>query len=767
MANMTTPMMCLYCNTAPARPTSPYCCDACKTLHEIRLLPSQSTSVRFNSQNFLSEEDSLIQKHYGKEQGNEILYSCSVERLACEACVQQLSELRTIWPNIIDLRWDRASSTLNISLPNKSASPSQIFNILTKMGLKPRWVTPGEFKKQHSEMRNALIRLGVAGAVFGNIMLFAIPIYGGLEGPLATLFFWIQGLLFLPVLIWVALPFYRTSLVSLKLRTLSVDLPLTMAFVIGSFTSYLAIWLNKPEWVYFDSLSGFIFLILLSRYLLERSLWVTENTHGLDRYFEKAYFLTRSNDKLTRLTHIGDLKSSDIITVEANQRIPADGMLLSDKAELDTSWVSGEFWPQLFSKGSPVTGGSLVIGQSCQLELTQAPHESQFVKLLSTLKSKGQRIQSNFESKIGAALVVLSFSLALVLFLFFQHLGLQELIKRSLALWIVACPCAISFAAPLTRASGSLLAEKLGFWIRDSLALEKLHNVKKIAFDKTGTITDSLLNLNLYLPIMDIHYKKIILSLEAISQHPIAKALRRTLGWQELYPVSDAKEIIGSGVEGKINGDFYELKKSKSKDTQAVELRKNGKPLLVLHFEEQVHPVLIKVFKDFLKKFEIFILSGDYPSKVEAVSKTLGISRQNIYSQLSPEDKRELIQKLTPDLYVGDGTNDLLAMQKAPLSLSFGNASLEAQSASQIIMTHSDFEKLPLLFRLSREIHHLLIRNLMIALIYNFSAAYFAVTGKIGPLEAAILMPIASMMLLMSTRVKTRWLRRFEKGQLG
>lgn len=754
--------LCLYCNTTPARAHSPFCCDACQTLQEIRLRAPETHLMNPVTQ----EEDRIIQKHYGQSMGNEIFYSCSVERLACEACIQQLSELKTVWPVIQDLRWDRSSSTLNISLPSIGASPAQLFQVLSKMGLRPRWISPSDTQMHNTQARSSLLRLGLTGAVFGNVMLFAVPIYGGLEGSLATLFFWIQGLLFLPVLLWAAQPFYKTSLISLKLRTLSTDLPLTLAFLTGSVISYVALWLQKPNWIYFDSLSGFIFLILLSRYLLERSLHKTEGLHTLDRYFEKAYFRTVTGQQVSALKHFQDLKSKDIITLEPNQRVPANGVLLSPQAEMDTSWVSGEFWPQLFAKGSVITGGSLVIGQACQIELTQAPGDSEFIKLLSTLRSKGQKLQSGLESKVGVALVFLSFSIALGLFLFFPELGVEELVKRSLALWIVACPCAVSFAAPLTRATGSVLAEQLGFWIRDTSVFDKLHRVKKIAFDKTGTLTDSFLNLNLNLPILDAHFKKIILSLESISQHPIAKALRHTLGLQEILPVTQAREIIGSGVEGFINQDFYELKKSLGPDQQTIELKKNSKVLFSLNFEEQVHPRLVTVFHNLLKTFEIFILSGDHPNKVLTVAKTLGISEDNIHSSLSPERKKDLIQRLQPDLYIGDGTNDILAMQKAPLSLSFGNASIEAQNASQIIMTHSEFEKLPWLFRLSREIKLLLFRNLGIALIYNIGSAYLAVTGRIGPLEAAILMPLASLVLLASTQVKTPWLQKIQKGKI-
>ncbi|MCS6838791.1 MAG: HAD hydrolase family protein, partial [Bdellovibrionaceae bacterium] len=141
------------------------------------------------------------------------------------------------------------------------------------------------------------------------------------------------------------------------------------------------------------------------------------------------------------------------------------------------------------------------------------------------------------------------------------------------------------------------------------------------------------------------------------------------------------------------------------------------------------------------------------------------IPTSQTFSQMSPVQKKELIQKIKPDLFVGDGTNDLLAMQEAPLSIAMGNASIEAQKASQIIMMHNNLSALDDLFELSKNIMILLRRNLTIAVTYNILAAAAALSGIIGPFEAAVLMPLSSTLLLLSTYFKTKWLRSLETGQ--
>ncbi len=784
-------IMCQFCKAAPARAGDVFCCDACKTLADLQSFPQNLPGGEGAT---VSEQDRLITQHYGQirssnagkknsnklnqsnsEDSNllptevtldaqipltgELTFNCSVERLACEACVQQLSELKNYIPGIVDLRWDRRSSTLNFTLPQEGATPTYVYNLLKKMGLKPRWLTPDEVIKDTSHTRTLLTRLAITGALFGNIMLYTIPIYAGLAGTYAQLFIWIQALLFLPVFFWSAKPFYVTSIANIKIRQLSTDLPLTLAFLIGSAISFYGLMSGHTQWIYFDSLSGFLFLILLSRYLLERSLINTQSKHQLDTYLENAFYETVMPDKSLQLQHWKSLKKGDHIYVKNEQRLPADGHLISESCELDTSWVTGEFWPQLFLKNSFISSGSLVVGPSCLYQIDTLPQDSSFIKLLKSLNQGGEKLNSSFESKVGVGLVLVSFFAVLFLFLFFSSLGLEELIKRSLALWIVACPCAISFAAPLTRAIASLSAEKLGFWIRDPDAFKLLHKVKAIAFDKTGTITESLLALKLDIPLLDPWLKQIVLSLENISHHPIAGALRRTLGTQELLNIQNPQEIVGQGVQGYFNGDFYELKKSNDQIRSSIELRKNNQVLFQFDFEEQIYPHLKAVIESLKQNYLIYILSGDHIERVQKISRALGLENQNIFAGLTPEDKKNKILELKPDLYLGDGTNDLLALKAVPLSISFGNASLEAQQASQIIMTHADFSKLPKLFRLSLESHKLLKRNFGIALTYNLGAGLASLLGFIGPLEAAVLMPLASLTLLVSTSIKTKWIR--------
>ncbi len=764
--------LCLYCNSAAKSLGSDFCCEACSVLYR---LSQESTPGGSRPLRPETEEDRLLKKHYAETRGkNELWIRLEVEKLACEACLFELKDLPLLLPEVRQVDWDAHHSVLGLELSHPHASLTRVFEVLKDMGLKPRWVSPEELKKRKNTQNTSLRRMAIAGGLLGNIMLFAIPIYSGLQGELKNLFLWIQGLLFLPVFTWVAWPFYRTAYWSLRFRSLHTDLPLTLAFFVGSLMSYLGLVRGQESWVYFDSLAGFLFLILLSRYLLERSLsghmQLSDPLSSFDRPFWRVLPSplppSQSNQIVKNhasLKSLFDLKKGDIIELKSGQRLPASATQLDPEASWDQSWMTGEMLPQKTLAQYVVKGGALLISpESLRLRLEETPEQSEFWQLLQELRVSASRPLTNtLEGQLGQTLVIVSFVLAIGLFFLLGH-QVEEWLRRSLSLWIIACPCAVSFAAPLSRASGAALAPYLGFWIKDPLALDRLTQVKKIALDKTGTLTEPHFVLSEEQPLIDAYLKQIILSLELRSEHPIAKALVRSFGHLQALPVTDWKELPGLGVEGNIEGSRWELKKAQD-GTEGFELRKNGQLLLRLRLEESLPPQVAESLRQLQSRYQIYILSGDHPDRVKKMAKRIPLPEENVFGHLSPEQKKEILEKISPEIYVGDGTNDLKALSRAPVSMSLGGASLESQKVSQIIIISGGLRHIERLFRLAREVRGLLRRNLSLALTYNIIAGLAAVLGWIGPLEAAVLMPISSIVLLISTQSLTPWLRQIRR----
>lgn len=746
--------LCRFCLSAAARPGDTYCCEGCRTLDGVHRDETPAPDI--------SPRDLEMTRHFGESRKGGVSFECHVDALSCEACLQGLSRLEERIPGLRDLRWDRQRSVLSFAFPEGQSRPSMVGQILDHLHMNPRWLRSDQ--KVPSSERTRLLRLGLTAGLAANIMLFAAPVYTGVTGELRTIFEWIQFVLFLPVFFWSARPIFRTAWVSLKLHQISVDLPLAIAFILGSVFSTLSLMRGGHD-IYFDSLAGFLILILWSRSLLDRSLSQALTTPDVSHFFDKPLFEIVRKDETTTVPW-DRLEIDDVLILRAGDRVPADGTLLSQAAEIETAWMTGERHPRLRLKGSLLQAGVRLLSPEARIRVTGHPHETEFASLVRTLRHRGDKLGGNLEGHLGAALVILCLAVTAGMFLFASHLGFAEILRRSLALLIIACPCAVSFAAPLARARANRIAHRLGFWVRDPRVWDRLVGVRHIAFDKTGTLTGGLLVPSPRSPMIDDQWKRIILSLENISRHPVAESLRRIWGRLDLYPVSDAREIPGSGVEGRIEGVLYQVRGSKTTAQRAsIDLIREGTKILELELQDDVHPQTQELLSSLRSKYKISLISGDREDRVHAFGLTHGFQPEMMRGGLDPQGKVRALAELQPDVYIGDGTNDLPALQKVPVSVAVSAAALEAQAAADLVMFDGDLRKLEDLITLARETRKLNHRNLAFALIYNFMAGTAAVLGLIHPLAAAILMPLSSLALLGSTLWGTVRLRLLERSR--
>lgn len=745
--------LCEYCRVAVARAADPYCCDGCRTLAGISG-PSRTKSTP--SLDLLEER--RLTEHFGRTQGEVVSFECHVDALACEACLQGLARLENHVPGLGDLRWDRNRSVLSFSFPREQEQPGHLGRILESMSLNPRWLRAGE---QPVQNRTAVLRLGLTGAFAANIMLFAVPIYTGVTGTLQTVFEWLQLLVFLPVVFWSAIPIYRTAWVSLRMRHLSVDLPLALAFILGSIFSFASLAQGGHD-LYFDSLSGFLFLILWSRSLLEKSLSKALATPDLGQFFEKPLFDVRRNDTPERLPW-DRIAVGDELILNAGDRLPADAMLLSPSAEVETAWMTGERTPRLRLHGALMQAGTRLLSNEARMRVVKIAEESDFAKLLKSIHVAGDKLGADLEGRLASGLVLINFAVIAGLFILAAPLGIDELLRRAIALLIVACPCAVSFAAPLARARANKIAFQKGFWVRDPRVWDRLLSVNRIAFDKTGTLTGGLMRLSSDSPLIDAHWKRVILSLENVSRHPIAESLRRLWGPHELFEVADAQEIPGVGVDGRIMGVQYQIRGGTDEGGRIrLDLLRENVRVVEIRLQDD-HQARVSEALDTLKRGrELYLLSGDRSARVQAFAKVHGFTSENAYGDLDPARKAEVLRQIAPDVYVGDGTNDLPAMKAAPVAVAVKAAALEAQAAADLVMFNGELIRLEEIFALAKATRTLNRRNLIFALIYNVLAGIAAVSGWIHPLAAALLMPVSSLLLLASTTWGTTALRKLE-----
>lgn len=752
MATASTETFCNYCGT-PSQGQS-YCCSACEVL-DLRVGPLPLLKENLNPYSYLDKAEF---RDLYRQRDSEFDYVFFAEGLHCSSCVHLLEKLPQFYSEIVAARVNFAQSTVAVKL-TEAASLAQVAHAINELGYQPSLLSAKDNLSHRftEENRAFLKRIAVAGFSAGNTMLFVIPVYAGLAGSLGTLFNWLSFVLFLPILFYSAVPFYRGALSSLKYKVVNVDLPIAIAMLSGFLLSTYNL-IRGNGAIYFDSTASFIFFILSARYLLKRVQQNYLSTSNIKSFFQNENYLLITNSSQEEPIHWSNAKIGDVLRIKRGQSLPSDCELVSNQATMDMSLFNGESLPKVFTKGMLMFAGTKALDEDILVRVQFTFSDSKLGRLLYQL-DQGALLKSRFVAltdRLAQKLIITVFAIAILFFALYMNIDFEQAFNRSLALIVLACPCALAFGSPLTFGLALKKATQNGLLLKDATSLERMLNIKNVFFDKTGTLTEGALSLSHSEPaLVSPTLQKVILSLEAPSYHPIAFALRKAWSVQELFPVEEAQEILGKGVRGKINGDVYEIRhlaESTHESEIAIEVFKNNESVSRLYFSDALREDALSSVKELQKQgLQCFILSGDKKVRVMQAANRCGIGKENVYGELFPEDKKEILAKYKNTCMIGDGANDSLSLQAADVGIAVkGSVDLSLHSAD-VYFTRGGLKPLFDLIKLAKNTHRVLIRNLTLSLIYNTVGGSLALLGYINPMMAAILMPISSIIIILSS----------------
>lgn len=799
-----TQALCDYCGTqiidavANGEPSwsEKYCCKACEQLDQIAELKPESLAQIApevpRGLRFLENPESL--KIYAQNgEGTEFVFR--LQGLECASCVHLIEKLPLFYPQVQEATVDYSQSLLylrlksaaeldpaNLRTPNlHPVSLGSLVAMLKEWGYAAVPLRRDELllPQIRQENRKQLLRLTLTGAITGNIMMLTIPIYAGVEGPLKTFFLWLHFALFLPLLFFSALPFYLGAWNSLKVQSLSVDLPITIALWTGFLFSTFNL-VRGIDDVYYDSTASFIFLILVTRYFVHRIQQNANNQRELSTFLppESYKLLPAENSSEipveipieipieTRIEKpieisLEKVRPGQWLEINQEQILPADGILKSTKAEIDASLFSGESLPQIYTDGMKVFAGTKLISAKAKIQVTATQSETALGRILTDLakealkKNKFTQITDRLSQVLIAAVMVLAFAY----FALNYRTHFQEAFHRALALIIIACPCALAFGTPLTFALGLRKARARGLLIKNAAVFEKMRRIKTVFLDKTGTVTRGHLHLVKSTPAsIDPSIQALILSLETQSQHPLAFAFRQawlhhqvpsSTSWEHL------EEIPGLGVFGRKDGKRWSLKTSQDQENDglvSVTLEEDDKILATFFFADEIQKDSSWVISQLRQRFTVNLLSGDRQSIVDSLGETCGIAPAQCFGASTPQSKRDIIEgHTTGTLMVGDGVNDVLAFRAADVSVAVRSSQLQNQNWADVICLREGIKPLLDLIEISDQTYRTLVANLSFAIFYNSVAGGLALGGFVNPLVAAILMPISSLCILAIT----------------
>ncbi len=684
-----------------------------------------------------------------------------VQGVKCGRCAEKIESLQSAFPEVESLRFNMANRQLLLGLKSPEASVARIVEAIEDKGFV---LTPIENKNDleklnKKEDQKQILRLGVAATCASNIMMFSFANYFGASGSMNDLFNWLSFALYLPILIYAALPFYQGFWQSLKDRRLSVDAPMTFASVGGFLFSSFNLIRGQGS-IYFDSLAGFLFLILLSRFLQRQLQKKFLSFHG-EMPSESLSRARRLSEGQSLWVATENLRIGDHVLIQKNEIIPVDGQLISSQAMLSTAYLTGESEILLRLQGAQVMAGSILRSGQAEIQVTSLPSQSFFSQLVKQIvdqsqlqKRSGIQTLSDIWSQI---LLVSVFSIAGIFLAVNWQNDSQMAMERALALIVLACPCAMAFGTPLAISFSMKNAFKKGLLIRSPEVFEKVTQVRNVIFDKTGTLTGKKMRLARILPEKASQEQiNMILSLENISQNAYADAFRAHLNSDltKLLPVENLKEIPGQGVQGNYLGNSYELKAALSEvgPKGGIGFFKNGVQELVFFFEEEIELKALFLFKKLREKqIGLYLLSGDKESAVRAVAEKMELSADRWFSEVNPRDKAETVKKIPNAMMIGDGVNDSLAFQSAHVGVAVQGSVEMALRSSDIYLLSEDLIQINEIFSISHRAMRLIKGNLCISLIYNLLGGTAALLGLINPFTAALLMPVSSGFILLST----------------
>lgn len=780
--NLTKQSNCLHCGE-PATQNSKFCCSACSFLYELEskgqleaLKLVQETPSQENPYSSL-DRDSFefveLQKNRQNPESSLLKARFYVEGLQCVSCVHLLEK----FPEYLDLvqsaRLDFSRSMFEIEFkPSslKEAVLSKSALLIDELGYKAHILknTDLQFsqeKRNQIENRNWLKLIAITGACASNIMLLSFSVYSGLSGNLERIFSILSFIIFLPVMFYSAQSFYRGALNSLRFGVLSIDLPISLALVTGFIFSTQQLIIGSKQ-IYFDSMASFLFLILVSRYFLAQTQMKFQRLQGhLDYEFSDAPFevLTPQGSHFERAEKIN---IGETIKLRAGQRLMHDSILQTQSAQFDASVVSGESIPQVLMKGMLVRAGFKLLSPVVHVQVQQSLQNSDYAQIRKEieLKHSQKTIFSEKSDKLSQYLVAAVFLTSGLFAFLAQNLSWSERIARILALNVVACPCALAFGAPLAYALMTQKARRLGIYIKTPDFFERALQVKNIFFDKTSTLSFGELELKEF-KLKSSRYtesqlKGFILSVESKSLHPIAFALRKVWPNEIIFPVQNYTEKSGNisaellfqehriRVEIKRNLEFSEFLK--------LQIWVQEDLCAEMTLEDDLRPEAFSLMQKLRQmKFNLFILSGDQNKRVALAAQDLGIEKY--FAECTPQDK-ELKLKSTPNsMMIGDGYNDVLAMQAATASVSVQKSTPMSLKASDVYLNHSHLFSIYNLITIVKQTHYLLLINIFISLAYNIVAAYYSLIGYIDPFKAAVLMPVSSFLLIASSFLCSHW----------
>ncbi|WP_324172812.1 copper-translocating P-type ATPase [Sulfurimonas sp.] len=597
---------------------------------------------------------------------------------------------------------------------------------------------------------------------------------------------WFEFILATPVVIWAGLPFFVRGYESIK--TWNLNMFTLIAIGVGTSYIYSIVALFAPELfpplmqtkeglvhVYFEAAAVITTLVLLGQVLELRARSKTNSAIKtlLNLAPKQAYYIDADGNE--KNVNIEDIQVGDYLRIKPGDKIPVDGVVVEGQSNVDESMITGEAILIQKSKDAKLIGATLNKNGTMLMVAQKVGSDtmlSQIVAMVSQAQRSRAPIQKLADKVSGyfVSIVILSAVLAFFgWYMFSPEPRLAYAMVSAVAVLIIACPCALGLATPISIMVGTGRAAVIGILIKDAQTLETMEKVTTLVLDKTGTLTEGNPRVT-DVKIADGFNKEDIVryaaSLESMSEHPLAEAIveyAKTNGI-DISKVEDFESITGKGVFAYLNGQKVVLGSERflnelnvntdSIKEELLSFKNDAKGVMFMAINSKFSALF--VIEDPIKKsskeavtalkdenIQVVMLSGDNETTANAVAKKIGI--EEVYANILPDGKINIIKKLQNDGQIvamaGDGINDAPALVQADVGIAMGTGTDVAIESAGVTLIKGDLLGILKVIKLSRATMKNIRQNLFFAFIYN-SAGVPIAAGVLYPFFGLLLSPM-------------------------
>lgn len=761
-----------------------FCCDGCKLVYDLLKENNLCTYYNLNDSpgvspvkitysgkyDYLNNEavsSKLI--HFKDEKQTHItLY---IPKINCSSCIWLLENLHRLNEGIISSKVNFLKKETTIIFDHSKVKLSTVADLLASIAYEPLiHLNDLEKETKPTNNRNQIIKIGIAGFCFGNIMMLSFPEYFSVGNfydlkRLNYFFGYLNLFLSLPVFFYSASGFFESAWKSIRYRYLNIDAPIALAIFVTFSRSVYEI-ISHTGAGYMDSMTGIVFFMLLGRYFQNK----TYDTLSFERDY-KSYFPVG----VTAVDNIGNetsvpvstLKKGDKIVIRNNELIPSDSILQSKQTHVDYSFITGESAPVKKLKGELIYAGAKQIDGAATFEVVTPVSQSYLTQLWNNgADNRSASLNQSYVDKINKYFTIAVLSVSFLSASYWFFVDPSKALNALTAVLIVACPCGLLLTS--TFASGNVL-RILGnnkFYLKNATTINKLANINTILFDKTGTLTHGS-TIDFVGPKLKDDDLKAIVSLASQSSHPLSKKISINFNDIKKLAVSRFEDITGKGIKGEVDGKqvilgseyFVTGSASAAKDISSkVFVMIDGLVIGFFSFNNAYREGLDGLVNTLSKDYKLKLISGDNDAEKNNLAGIFG-SKTDLFFNMTPEDKMKFVEQQKQQgakvMMIGDGLNDAGALTHSDIGIAVSDDTNNFSPACDAIIDGSVFNKLPSFIRLAKANKKVVITTFCISLIYNIIGVSFAVQGTLSPVVAAILMPTSSISIVLLATVST------------